>query len=438
MLEQELKQEPLFVGISSKTGVQLKNALNISTFIKERSSTPIVFGGVHMSLLPEQSIQCDLIDFGIVGEGEETMLELVNAFNEDKSDDISNIQGIIFKRDGQVVMNPRRKLLDMETLPINRFDAVDAERYIFKNFALFSDRELCLGETSRGCHWNCGYCYNLAFYGRKWRSMSKEKTIEMIQCNVEKYKLKSIWIRDDNFFVDIPRAAAVVEYIAQLDLKVYFPGITVQEFKRMPEELRQNLKKIGGTMIRFGVESGSDRMLRLIDKGITPEDVYKVNRECKSLDLIPSYNFMIGFPRERKEDVFTTIEMMKKLKRENPKAQLANINNFTPYPGTNLFDIYKQDYPDDVPKTVYDWVTFHHLNVKKGDIDANERHFYENIVDVSYFISDPFYQSLPTLVKIAYFPLRAWFLIRWRFNAFRVAPEIVLLRRLKNWFFSID
>ena len=109
---------------------------------------------------------------------------------------------------------------------------------------------------------------------------------------------------------------------------------------------------------------------------------------------------MIGFPREKREDALATVNMMKKLKQENPNAQLANINNFTPYPGTALFDIYRHDYPDEVPKTIYEWTTFHHHNLKKGKVDRKEHQFYENIVTISYLISDLFYQALTKLAKI--------------------------------------
>lgn len=438
ILQEELKSGPLFVGISSMTGVQLKHALDISAFIRKHSpETPIVFGGVHISLLPEQSIRCDLIDIGIIGEGEETIFELVNALNENKPDKISAIHGLIYKDGNKIVTNPRRPMLDMDSLPIDRFDAINGERYIFKKFSLFSDRELDIGETSRGCCWQCAYCYNTVFHGRRWRSMSKEKTIELIRYNVEKYRLKSLWIRDDNFFVNVSRAAAIIEYIAGKNLCLYLPGITVQEFKRLPKEVYRDLKKVRG-MLRFGVESGSDRILEFIKKGIVPEDVYEVNHKCREYDIVPSYNFMIGFPREKMEDVFATVNMMKRLKSENPKAQLNNINMYTPYPGTALFDVYREDFPDGVPQNIYEWVSFHHLNLKKGDVSRRDRRFYENIVEISYLISDLLYQTLSGFIKILFMPIRFWFKLRWQLNAFRLAPEIFLLRKLKRIFLSIE
>lgn len=438
-LNNELKAGPLLVGISAMTGVQLKNALAIAGFVRRRSlKTHILFGGVHVSLLPEQSLNSELIDFGITGEGEESLLMLVNSLNACKTAGFASIPGLIYKDGARVVKNEARTEVDMNTLPIDRFEGIDVERYLFGQFSLCSDRELDIGETSRGCRWRCAYCYNTVFHGGKWHSMSAVRTIEMIAHNVEKYNLKSIWIRDDNFFVDAERAAIVIEYIARRNIGLYLPGITIQEFDRLTTETRRNMARIKGLILRFGVESGSDAMLRFIRKGITAEMVYRVNRECRELGCVPSYNFMIGFPRERREDVYETIAMMKKLKHENPEAQLNAVNFYTPYPGTALFEIYRTDYPQNVPDSIEEWTSFHHLNVKKGDIRKSERRLYENIVEISYLISDTLYQSLSGLSLALFVPIRLWFVLRWRLNAFRFAPEILLVRKLKKIFLSID
>jgi radical SAM superfamily enzyme YgiQ (UPF0313 family) len=438
LLLRELQARPLLVGISSMTGVQLRHALALARLVREHSpATPVVFGGVHVSLLPEQTLRCESIDMGIVGEGEEPLRALVQALND--RDDVARarIPGLAWKEGGRVVVNPRGPPPDLSALPVDRFAGIEVERYVFRRGALTSGRELDLGETSRGCFRQCAYCYNTVFNEGRWRGLDADATVAMIRRHVEAYRLESVWLRDDNFFADVDRAAKVIEGVARSGICLYLPGITIQEFKRLTPE---TLRALGGmgAQLRFGVESGSEDVLRLIRKGIHPEEVHEVNRECARYGLVPSYNFMVGFPGERRADVIATVRMMKRLRRENPAAQLNAVNLYTPYPGTALFERYLAEDPAGVPSTVEEWTTFHHLNVKRGGVGRSERRLYENVVTSSYVLSDTFGRSLPHHLRLLLAPLRLWLALRWRLEAFTLAPEILLLRKLKKIFLSIE
>lgn len=438
-LLRELHARPLFVGISSMTGVQLKHALAVARLVRTASpATPVVFGGVHVSLLPEQTLRSEWIDMGIVGEGEVPLLSLVQAMNDGDRVARSRIPGLAYKDGDRVVVNPRGGVPALSSLPVDRFKGVDVERYVFTKGSLLSDRELDLGETSRGCFRQCAYCYNTVFNQGTWRGLDAAATVEKIRHHVEAYRLKSVWLRDDNFFVDVERAAEVIEQVARTDLGLYLPGITIQEFKRLPRETLRTLGRMRGAQLRFGVESGSEAMLRLIKKGIRAEEVYEVNRECADHGVVPSYNFMVGFPTERRADVLATVNMMKRLKRENPAAQLNAVNLYTPYPGTALFERYRAEFPGAVPVDVEGWTTFHHLNVKKGELPRRERRMYENVVATSYVLSDTLGRSLAGLQRVLLAPIRLWFGLRWRLNAFTLAPEVVILRKLEKLFLSIE
>ena len=438
VLRRELEAGPLLVGISTMTGVQLKHALSAARLVRAASpATPILFGGVHPSLLPRQTMASDLLDLAIVGEGEVPLHALVLELGGG-APDLARVPGLAWRDGHRVRLNPPPPPPDLATLPDDRLAGVDAERYVFTGTALLSGRELDLGETSRGCPRRCGYCYNTAFNGGRWRGQPAAGVIERIRRHVERHRLGSVWLRDDNFFVDVERAAEVIDWVARQGLGLYLPGITVQEFRRLPARTREALAGMRGAILRFGVESGSDAILRAIDKGITAAEVFEVNRECAALGLTPSYNFMIGFPGERREDVLATVAMMRRLRRENPRAQLNAVNLYTPYPGTPLYERWSAAHPEQVPARLEDWTSFHHLSVKRGDLPRRERRFYENVVETSYQVSDTLRASLAPPLRLLHGPVRAWFGLRWRASAFSFAPELRLLRFLEQAALGLD
>ena len=432
LLRRELEARPLLVGVSTMTGVQLRHALSVARLVRAASpETPILLGGVHPSLLPHQTMASDLLALAVVGEGEVPLLALVRELSGGAGD-LARVPGLAWRDGGRVVLNPPAPPPELSALPHDRLEGVDAERYVFAGAALLSGRELDLGETSRGCPRRCGYCYNTAFNGGRWRGLPAPDVIERIRRHVARYRLGSVWLRDDNFFVDVGRAAEVIDWAARQGLGLYLPGITVQEFRRLPARTREALAGMRGALLRFGVESGSDAVLRAIDKGITAAEVYEVNRECAALGLTPSYNFMIGFPEERREDVLATVAMMRRLRRENPRAQLNSVNLYTPYPGTPLYERWSAAHPEQVPGRLEDWTSFHHLTVKRGRVSRRERRFYENVVETSYQVSDTLRASLAPPLRLLHAPVRAWFGLRWRAGAFSFAPEIRVLRALER------
>jgi len=182
----------LLIGVSSKTGEQLSSAVEICSFIRETSKTPIVFGGPHASFFPEQTCNSDLVDFVIVGEGEETLFQLIKEMDNNKN--FKNINGLIFKKNNQIISNPAREFLNMENLDLPAYDLIDLTKYQdkFQSFTI---------ETSRGCPYRCSFCYVHDFHKHKWRSKKVEQSINEIKEIISKYAVRKFLISDDNFFV---------------------------------------------------------------------------------------------------------------------------------------------------------------------------------------------------------------------------------------------
>ena len=159
VLLNELKNKPLVFGVSALTGKQILNGLEASKIVKKNSNIPVVWGGVHPSLLSGQSLKNEYIDFVIVGEGEETLLELVKA--TERKTPFKNIKGLGYKENDKIFLNPLRDFINLDMSPEIPYFLINVENYIRKkSFATgVPAREIAL-YTSRGCPYRCGFCYN--------------------------------------------------------------------------------------------------------------------------------------------------------------------------------------------------------------------------------------------------------------------------------------
>ena len=207
-LLKELKEKPLFLGVSSKTGKQIMNALEASKIAKENSSVPVVWGGVHPSLLPEETLRSENVDFVIIGEGEFPALKLAEAIKNNQSPE--NIEGLGYKKYGKVFYNPQKTFVNLDELPDIPYHLVNINDYI-DNFSFASGkpgRNIAF-YTSRGCPHRCGFCYNKEFNKRKWRGESAEKLVGRMKKMISDYGINAFEIEDDEFFVDMNRAKKV-------------------------------------------------------------------------------------------------------------------------------------------------------------------------------------------------------------------------------------
>jgi len=204
-----------------------------------------------------------------------------------------------------------------------------------------STRVLDIGQTSRGCPFSCTFCSSAALRSRRWRAMSVEKSLDLITENVRRFHLNGIWLRDDEFYIDRRRATAICEGIIErkLNISFYTSGTRVDVFMKASDHDIDVLKRAGAYTLKFGAESGSQKILDLMNKGITTEQTLAVNQRCKEHGIIPCFGLMIGYPTETFEDIHQTIDLAFRLKKENKDAQLETIAIFTPLPGTSSFDL---------------------------------------------------------------------------------------------------
>ena len=337
-----LGKNPICVGISAMTGTQIYFAIEAAKIVRRLTNgkIPIIWGGPHPSSAPEQTLQSEYVDAICIGEGDITFKELVSAFARKSS--FNKIEGIAFKDRGQMIITPPRPLIDVETLLSVPWELINVEKYIHRDMYIKgTNRSLDIGQTSRGCPFNCGFCSSASLRKRKWRPMSAKKALENILGPVRKFNLDAIWIRDDEFYIDRERASRICEGIIKSGVKIkwYTSGTRVDVFNRSTDEEILLLKKSGADTLKFGAESGSNRILELMQKGIHWEDTVKANLRAKKLGIIPAFSLMVGFPTETFDDINQTIDLYVRLKKDNPAAQFETIATYTALPLTPLYDL---------------------------------------------------------------------------------------------------
>jgi radical SAM superfamily enzyme YgiQ (UPF0313 family) len=449
LLRPLISDDLIFIGLSSMTGTQIKHALKISGIARELTNgkVPIVWGGTHPTILPEQTVSHPNVDIVVMGEGEITTMELVKALENKQS--LNGIQGLCFKNGPIITLNETRPLMDVEELLPVPWHLIPVEKYIHRDmYVKNSVRTLDIGQTSRGCPFRCGFCSSASIRGRKWRAMSAEKSLDMIVGTVRKFNLDGLWLRDDEFYINRTRAHTIFEGMIRenLNLSFYTSGTRVDVFLQASDEELIAMKRAGAYTLKFGAESGSQRILDLMQKGITPEMTLKVNQKCKKLGIIPSFGLVIGYPTETFEDIDMTIDMAYRIKRENPDAQLETMAQFTPLPGTPSWDLAVQ-HGLVAPASLDGWCNwlfddYDFAGEKLPWYNARERQWIGNISYMSILanalpnvVDSMRSNALRPILKLLANPASAYFRYRLSNKLYRNAPEMAIVRYLRRKIF---
>lgn len=336
-LKNNLNSSTICVGLSVMTGESIRSALKFSKAVKEMSEVPVIWGGIHPSLLPDETIQNEFIDIIVIGEGDKKFSEIVDCIVDGKS--LKDTKSIVYKENKEIHHTEKENFLDMNQLPIPNYKLIDVEYYKKANKSFFGGTKGYLDlNVDRGCPFRCGFCYNIKFNERKWRAINAEKILDTIEILIKEYNVDAINFVSDNFFVNRSRVLTLCQGLIDRNINItWHADIRIDEFLRYDDNTILLMKKSGCYAMTFGVESGSDRILKLINKDITTEDVLKAHNRAMSFGFTINYHFMIGFPDETKDDMMKTIKLAIMLCR-NKNCSIYGPSVYTPYPGTPLFD----------------------------------------------------------------------------------------------------
>lgn len=329
VIEAEL-ESCLCAGISVMTS-QVPEAVKISQFIRDKEpSTPIIWGGPHPSLFPEQTASDPIVDYVVRGEGELTLLELIEALQSDL--DRQRIKGLTYLGKHGIVGTEEREFMDMDDLPPINWDLFDP--------SILSRIILVPAHTSRGCSHRCTFCINSVTKNR-WRSRSPEKVLDELDLIKERFGDTRVRFWDENFFGKKERALKIVEGIYERGIDIQWETTVRADYfnqNYIDDEFLFKLKGSGCYKLAFGAESGSQRILDMLHKDITVEDLMLSDIQCAKFDITPEYSFMVGLPTENSEDIQMTIHVFDKLRKANKKAIFLGPQVLRPYPGAQLYE----------------------------------------------------------------------------------------------------
>lgn len=331
--------QPDLVGITSLTGHMIIDALRVCEFIKHQfPEVPIIWGGIHASIFPQQTLEHPLIDFIVIGEGEITFEEFLNAYEGDK--DYSKILGLGYKKGGNIFINEKRPFLKtLDDLPLTPWHLIDYKKYL-KYETLFI--------TSRGCPHRCSFCYNEEYYFRTWRAMSSERVKKEFEHVQKFHPIRRYRFDDDNFTVNKKRLYQILDYIPK-NASLYMDT----RIDYVDEEFCRRLAEFYDPYLFIGIESGDEEMLKHHQKDITIEQIRKNYRLLKKYKINTTASFVIGSPGETKEQIKKTMDLANELK---PTRYTFCV--FTPYPGSKYYKEIASKNSLALPKNLEEWGKF--------------------------------------------------------------------------------
>ncbi len=350
ILHEELPQAS-YVGLSVMT-TQIPSALKIAQEVRDfNSQIKIIWGGAHVTFFPKETIEHGLVDFAILHEGEKPLWELLWELEENEENpDLSKVKGLAYKDGDHILINPRQELMAMSEIPLPNWDLVPKE--------ILERLELVPTHTSRGCPHRCAFCIN-AITQNRWRMRDAARVLEDIAIIKSRpfFAGKNLRFWDENFFVDLKRVDEIVDGMISQNLIIpWETTIRADYFSRpeMTDEFVAKLKRSGCYILSFGAESGSQKILKKIDKDITREQILNSARMCLKHGIVPQYSFMVGLPEEKREDTDQTISLIDDLLKLDKKVQILGPQAFRPYPGSTLYqECLKSGWQ--APKSLEDW-----------------------------------------------------------------------------------
>jgi anaerobic magnesium-protoporphyrin IX monomethyl ester cyclase len=322
------------IGLTAMTPT-ISTALRIADHIKiSKPDTKIIMGGAHATMLTGETMASSAaVDIIVRGEGDESVIEVLKALEENQP--LENITGISYRQEGTIKHSPERTpSVDIDSLPFPAYHLLPLKSYrphpphgMYMPFAAVV--------TSRGCPYRCAYCSKPVF-GSKFRAQSPARVIDELAYLKDRFGIREVAFYDDSFTVDKKRVHAIADRIISSGLKIAWTCET--RVNLVDKELLHHMQMAGCYAVAYGIESASPEIIKVLNKDTTIEQVEAAVRASREVGLQVIGYFMIGSPGETPETIRQTIDFARNL-----KVDFAQFSVTTPFPGTELYDIYTQN-----------------------------------------------------------------------------------------------
>ncbi len=349
------KRAPEIVGITCSS-LTYTRCVETAKAVKEACpSCKVVVGGPHPSYMPQTMLEHEEIDYVVIGEGEQAMVNLVaSIMNGEEKAMIAKIPGVACRINGEVMRNAPEFISDLDQVPFPARHLLPMRMYD-RALSYLSVKPVDTMSTLRGCPYNCAYCETRELWGTTCRAFSPRRVTDEIKHMVENYGSKGIYFVGDNFTINKKRTSELCQQIRESKIDIKWTCETRADL--VSKELLVEMKSAGCQTIFFGVESGSPAIQQKLDKNIDLQEVERTFELCRQVGILTATSFMLGIPGETVNDMNATFKFAKHL-----KADWCQFNIYIACPGSKLYD-------EVISQGLYDQMDNYLARVKTKEFD---------------------------------------------------------------------
>jgi anaerobic magnesium-protoporphyrin IX monomethyl ester cyclase len=329
IIVETMRHSPDIIGITCVTPSYMRT-LDLAMKLKKDLGLPILIGGPHVTALAEETMRNDCFDIAVVGEGDLTVVDLIDAIRDGR--DLSEVEGIAYKHDGRLIRTrPRRYVDDLDAIPFPARHLLPELNMYKPTPSAYRTLPQATMITSRGCPYHCAFC-DRSVFGNRYRARTAENVTDEIELLTTEFGAKEIRFWDDTFNVDQERVISICHEILQRGLDVSWTCLG--RINHMNETTLEAMARAGCWQVDYGIESGNQEILNGISKGQTLGMVQKVVKMTTKAGIGVRGFFMLGLPGETEATMSDTIMFAKSLGLTSAVFHIT-----TPFPGTELFKI---------------------------------------------------------------------------------------------------